>query len=108
MAGAKFELIYTTGDSAGESIELDAGGGETCIGRSRTNDVVLNDPLVSRQHLRLEVRGDTVMVHDLGSSHGTFLNDKRIRGSVSLNPGDILQVGETKFSFSAPDSADGD
>jgi|GEM_PF-6464017 len=102
----KFELIYLTGDNAGESIILK--DGETVIGRSHSCTVIIEDPEVSRQHLKLTVAGDKVTAEDMGSSHGTFLNEKRMRGAISLNPWDVLQLGDTRLRFSSefkyPDS----
>ena len=106
MAQSRFELVFLDGKRAGESVPLE--GAEVTLGRSRSSTIVLDDPLVSRHHLRLALTGNAVMLHDLDSSHGTFLNNKRVRGSVSLNPGDVLQVGDTKLRFSAPENTDAD
>ena len=101
MANA-YELIVSSGSDTGTIHRLP--GGTVTIGRSRGNDIVIeNDPLVSRQHLELTVGGDVVMARDLESSQGTFLNETRIRGAVSLSDGDILQVGDEQFKFVVKD-----
>ena len=56
------------------------------IGRTRANDVVLDDPLVSRQHATLEL-GQPAVLRDLNSFNGTFVNGHRVSGSVRLEPG---------------------
>lgn len=95
-----YELVYLNGDKAGDSVPIEES--ELTVGRSRSNTIVLQDQLVSRVHLKIAVNDNAVTVTDLDSSHGTFLNDKRMRGTVSLSPGDILQIGDTKLRFSAP------
>jgi pSer/pThr/pTyr-binding forkhead associated (FHA) protein len=51
---------------------------------------------VSRQHCEIVAAGDTLKVHDLGSSNGTFVNDKRV-AETELKPGDRLRVGPVTF-----------
>ncbi|MEI6970997.1 MAG: FHA domain-containing protein [bacterium] len=97
MPDCIFTLVFMNTPRAGEVLPL--ASGESSIGRSRSNQLVLEDPLVSRKHVRLVVGGDKVIAEDLDSSHGTFLNDKRVRGTVSLNDGDILQLGDAKLKF---------
>ena len=97
MAEKTFELEFLNTARAGERVPLPAG--ELFIGRSRTNAISLEDPLVSRKHVRIATTRDSVVAEDLDSSHGTFLNDKRTRGSVSLSHGDVLQLGDAKLRF---------
>ncbi|MDA0322183.1 MAG: FHA domain-containing protein [Verrucomicrobia bacterium] len=93
-----YELIVVSGSGVGSVHRLP--GGTVKIGRSRGNDIVVeNDPLVSRQHVELSVGDDVVMAKDLESSQGTLLNEARIRGAVSLSDGDIVQVGDVHFKF---------
>jgi hypothetical protein len=65
------------------------------IGRQPDNTIVLPDSLVSRQHARIEWQPDGPVIHDLGSTHGTYLNGQRISGSGLLQPGHMLRVGNT-------------
>lgn len=66
------------------------------IGRTLTNDVVLDDALVSRQHATLEL-GPQVVLRDLNSFNGTFVNGMRVHGAVILNPGDVVVFGNQTF-----------
>jgi ABC-type multidrug transport system ATPase subunit/ABC-type multidrug transport system permease subunit len=68
------------------------------IGRTRANDVVLDDPLVSRQHATLEL-GRPAVLRDLNSFNGTFVNGQRLQGSIQLNPGDEVIFGNQTFMW---------
>jgi sigma-B regulation protein RsbU (phosphoserine phosphatase) len=69
----------------------------TSIGRSPSQDVVLSDACVSRQHALIVREGSTFTIVDHKSTHGTFLNSVRVARSV-LQFGDVLQMG----SLNAP------
>src|SRR5690349_17283500 len=71
------------------------------IGRQAGNDLALNDQQVSRQHARIEVRDGQVVVTDLGTANGTYVNDQRIEGTVPLRSGDTVSIGETTIRFVA-------
>jgi phosphoserine phosphatase RsbU/P len=75
------------------SIDLDRDS--TSIGRSPNQDIVLNDPCVSRHHAVIVREGTTYTVVDQNSTHGTFLNSKRVERAV-LKFGDVLQMGSLK------------
>ncbi|HET6609083.1 MAG TPA: FHA domain-containing protein, partial [Rhodopila sp.] len=63
------------------------------IGRATPSEVVLARSDVSRMHCRIDLEGGRVMVADLNSTNGTFVNDHRIAAPTPLNPGDRLKVG---------------
>ena len=75
--------------------------GEHIIGRGQNCDVVLDDGRVSRQHARLVVSDSAVMLCDLGSVNGTFVNGRRIRGEQSLAPGDRIRLGGSELELSS-------
>jgi tetratricopeptide (TPR) repeat protein len=75
--------------------------GETSIGRSIDNDVILTDISVSRKHLKIEMKGDTLLLKDLGSGNGSLLNGQRVRDTV-LKDGDRIEIGETIMVIQAP------
>lgn len=74
--------------------------GQYVIGRSPTSDIVVDDPLVSRRHARLLANDSTVLVEDLRSDNGVFVNEQRIRRSVRLDDGDRILVGRQELVFS--------
>ncbi len=67
--------------------------GETVLGRSPYCSVVVNSPMVSRQHCALRLSPDGLEVVDLGSTNGTRVNTKTVRGRSSLKDGDTLRIG---------------
>jgi DNA-binding NtrC family response regulator len=67
------------------------------IGQDDTNDVVIDDACVSRRHCRIEVMGERVMVRDLQSTNGTFLNGVRI-ATAELRRGARLSVGGVRIA----------
>jgi len=75
------------------------------IGRSPDNDLVLDDPRVSRYHAQLARQGDVLVIEDLGSTNGTLVNGRRISEPHVLQPTETIAIGSTVFSvegFSAP------
>ena len=67
-------------------------GGRFLIGRKPDCDLCVPHATVSRQHCEIVVEGQAVILRDLGSSNGTFLNDVRVQES-RLEPGDRVTVG---------------
>lgn len=67
------------------------------IGRSPDCDPRLNLHRISRRHLRLELDGDRIVVEDLGSTNGTFVNEERLTEPAQLRPGDRLHIADYAF-----------
>jgi serine/threonine protein kinase len=68
------------------------------IGRDNTCDVVIpDDPLVSREHVRIAFDGKRYWIEDLGSTNGTLVNGRRLTRRRALNPGDKLKIGNTEL-----------
>jgi len=87
----------TSGPAAGRSIELDR---EVVIGREDAADLVIQDPEISRRHAALRPGpGGAVLVEDLGSSNGTFVDGRQITEPVTLTPGAKLQMGDSVFAL---------
>jgi pSer/pThr/pTyr-binding forkhead associated (FHA) protein len=76
----------------GKSFEV---GDELVIGRADKCDLVLDDAYVSQMHARIFTKGDGLMVEDLGSTNGTYLNRSRISGPAPLHRGDQVKIGKT-------------
>jgi len=69
----------------------------TSIGRDSSNDIVLDDDLVSGFHANLFYENGSLVCVDLGSANGTYVNDKRITMRTSLDDRDILKLGDTEL-----------
>ena len=69
------------------------------IGRSRSCDVVLEDPNVSRRHAEVRPRGGSWVLTDLGSTNGSRINGRRLTAPEVLRPGDEIDVGTTVLRF---------
>jgi len=85
---------------------MELGQGSLLIGRLPECDVLLNDTLVSRMHARISVQGDSVVVEDLHSTNGVYVNGVRVGHSTVLCEGDRILIGTTEFSlFESRDSS---
>ncbi len=100
----EFPTPYLT-DPTGHEHELR--GEVTTIGRAVECDIVITSKRVSREHARLVRDGRRVMLEDLNSTNGTFLNDERILEPMELRDGDSVGVGDVKFTFRDPDTTIG-
>ena len=95
MAGEQIRI--TGGPAQGSNIDI---GQELQIGRSAGAEGRLgDDPEISRQHARIsrDPQGQLV-VEDLGSTNGTYVNGQRISGAQVLNPGDTVQMGRSTLT----------
>jgi hypothetical protein len=88
-------VVVKTGSEAGRRLEL---GGAVAIGR-QDGDLVLEDPEVSRRHAVLRREGESIVVEDLDSTNGTFVNGERIRSPLPIGPGDLVRVGRTTLEI---------
>jgi hypothetical protein len=75
----------------------------TTIGRAVENDVVVTSKRVSREHTRVRRDGWRVILEDLGSTNGTFLNDERVLTPVELRDKDRVMIGDVVLVFHDPD-----
>ena len=94
-------LVVVHGPDHGKSFDIN--GDSLVIGRDPSCDVSLRDPGISRQHARLELKGNQYILKDLGSSNGTCINGVRVTES-SLRVGDQIRLGNTLLAVGAPES----
>ena len=78
-----------------EDNEIPVSEGETILGRDRLAGVCVHSEKVSRQHARLVIEKDRIVLEDLGSKNGTYFRGKRIEAPVSLTDGDEFRIGST-------------
>jgi hypothetical protein len=69
------------------------------IGRSKSNDIVIGDPRVSREHARIEAQNNETVLIDLGSTNGTLVDGRKVSGRVRLHRGNVITLGNTSLRF---------
>lgn len=94
--GAAHRLIVTSGPLEGTEFVLEKKA--FTIGRSQENDLALPNLRVSREHAVLRIGGDGVMIHDLGSTNGTYVNGERITKRL-LHNDDKISIGPISLVF---------
>ncbi len=89
---SQFQFVMRSGPTPGKVFPLE--GSELSIGRDANQTISINDAEISRKHAKMELRGASYVIQDLGSTNGTFVNGNRISGIQVLNPNDIVAFGE--------------
>jgi hypothetical protein len=84
------------GHETGSAYEI--GHGAT-LGRGDDVEIKLEDPFASTRHARIERQGGVLVLEDLGSTNGTFLNGEPLGGPQPLHPGDRIRIGDSEFSY---------
>ena len=79
-------------------------GETTTIGRGVENTIVITSRRVSREHASVQRQGRRVILSDLGSTNGAFLNDERVLAPLELRDGDAITIGDVVLVFHDPES----
>jgi diguanylate cyclase (GGDEF)-like protein len=105
VGGSHACLTVLTGTVAGQMFRIPEGG--LLIGRAPSAVLRIGEEGVSRHHARIHREGDAVLVEDLASRNGTYVNGERISGTRTLEEGDKIQVGPiTVLRFAHHDEID--
>ena len=88
----EYRLVIVDGPDQGKEFSV---SGATVIGRDPSAGIVLSDSETSRRHVTVLVQDDRVMVEDLGSTNGSFLNGQRIEAAHGMVEGDKLRIGRS-------------
>ena len=88
------KLVLLSAGMTGRTHELKAD--TTTIGRVEDNTFQIAEPSVSSHHCEILLKGSEVMVKDLGSTNGSFINGEKVTESV-LKPGQILRLGQIEM-----------
>jgi pSer/pThr/pTyr-binding forkhead associated (FHA) protein len=86
---------YAPGQRAGTAYDLMDGA---TLGRGDV-EIRLDDPYASSRHARISREGHVVVIEDLGSTNGTYLNDEPLSGPQPLHHGDRIRIGDSEFSY---------
>jgi hypothetical protein len=85
-------VVVEPDDQRGRAFDL---AQEMTVGRAAGCQIVLDDTYVSQLHTRIFKRDGQLMVEDLGSTNGTYLNNRKVSGPMMMSRGDKLRVGKT-------------
>lgn len=85
-----------TGHTPGMEYEIGEGA---VMGRGDQAEIRLEDPFASSQHARLTRQGGIVIIEDLGSTNGTYLNEELLGGPQPLHAGDRVRIGSSEFTY---------
>jgi hypothetical protein len=96
LAAPRLRVESAPGLRAGAAYDLSEGA---VLGRSDQADIRLEDSFASGAHARLAPHGDVIVVEDLGSTNGTYLNGAPLEGPQPLHPGDTIRIGDSEFTF---------
>jgi hypothetical protein len=86
---------HASGHPSGIAYALSDGA---TLGRGNV-EIRLEDPFASSRHARIERQGAVVVIEDLGSTNGTYLNDEQLGGPQPLHHGDRIRIGDSEFSY---------
>ena len=92
----KLRVHTAAGLRPGSAYDLSDGA---LLGRGDAADIRLEDTFASSRHARLVPEGDVIVLEDLGSTNGTYLNGEPLRGPQPLHVGDRIKIGDSEFSF---------
>ena len=93
------KLVVLTEGFTGRTLELTTA--KTSIGRVDDNQFALPEPSVSSHHCEVWLKGDDLVVKDLGSTNGTFLHENQLSADKEavLKPGQILRLGQVELRY---------
>ena len=91
------KLVAQSGPLSGQEWPMGSDKPVIVLGRGASSDIVLPDQQASRHHAEIRFSNGQVSITDAGSMNGTFVNDARITGTQTLQPGDRVRIGETQF-----------
>jgi FHA domain len=92
----RLRVANAAGLRAGSAYDLSDGA---LLGRGDTADIRLQDTFASSAHARLTPQGEVIVLEDLGSTNGTYLNGEPLRGPQPLHVGDSIRIGDSEFTF---------
>jgi FHA domain len=84
------------GHDPGMIYDLD---GNIVLGRGEEAEIRLEDPFASSSHARIYEQGGTLVIEDMGSTNGTYLNEELLETPRPLHPDDHVRIGDSEFAF---------
>jgi len=98
---------YVYVQEADSPVRIVTVAGVVTIGRTPDNTIILLDDLVSRCHALLQTQGNAVLLLDLDSTNGTYVNDELVLADepVPLHDGDVITIGHASLRYALSSSA---
>ncbi len=97
-AGTDPRLVVERAPGHTPGMEYDLSGGAV-LGRGEQAEIRLEDPFASSRHAQISRQGAVLVIEDLGSTNGTYLNEELLGGPSPLHPGDRVRIGDSEFTF---------
>jgi pSer/pThr/pTyr-binding forkhead associated (FHA) protein len=85
-----------TGHTPGMIYDIGEGA---VLGRGDAAEIRLEDPFASSRHAHLVTQGGVMVIEDLGSTNGTYLNEELLQGPQPLHRGDRVRIGDSEFTY---------
>jgi hypothetical protein len=92
----RLEVIAALGHEPGTIFDLADGA---TMGRGDSAEIRVDDPFASSAHARIFQRGDFMHVEDMGSTNGTYLNGRQLRGAERLKVADVIRIGDSEYRY---------
>ena len=93
---ARLVVERAPGHEAGMIYDIGEGA---VLGRGDGAEIRLDDPYASARHAQLVLQAGVVVLEDLGSTNGTYLNEELLQGPAPLHNGDRVRIGDSEFSY---------
>jgi pSer/pThr/pTyr-binding forkhead associated (FHA) protein len=92
----RLSVIAAMGHEPGTTFDLRDGA---VFGRADGADIKVNDQFASSQHARIFDRGGAMLLEDLGSTNGTYLNGRKVKTAEPLSVGDTIRIGDSEYRY---------
>lgn len=92
----KLVVIAALGHEPGRVFDLSGGA---LMGRADSAEIRIDDPFASSAHARIFERDDFMHVEDMGSTNGTYLNGRQLRGAERLKVADVIRIGDSEYRY---------
>jgi hypothetical protein len=89
-------VIAALGHEPGTVFDLSGGA---LMGRADSAEIRIDDPFASSAHARIFERDDFMHVEDMGSTNGTYLNGRQLRGAERLKVADVIRIGDSEYRY---------
>jgi hypothetical protein len=96
--GSDPRLVVERAPGHQPGMEYDLSGGAV-LGRGDQAEIHLEDPFASSRHAQIIRQGTVMVLEDLGSTNGTYLNEELLGGPSPLHPGDRVRIGDSEFTY---------